>query len=212
MTTPQIKVIIVDGHPITRAGLALFLSVYSDMVLVGEATTGDEALAFCSRFEPDVILMDLKMPYSDSLSDLRAIKERHPGVKVLILTSYDDPSLVERAMGAGATGYLLKDISAFDLSSAIRDVSRGRLVLARDATEALAQVARASGDPDFELTDREKGVLALMADGLSNAEIAARLVVSDAAVKFHVGGILSKMGASSRAKAIDMAWQRNLVS
>jgi len=208
----HIKVLIVDDHPMTRVGLSLFLSTYSDLELVGGASDAREALRMCERNLPDVVLMDLELPDSDGISATRDIRRQYPSVKVVILTSYQESSLVERALQAGASGYLIKNVSAYNLAGAIRAASQGRPVMAYEATESLKCVVGSREDPGVDLTGRETEVLALMVEGLSNADIAQRLEVSYATVKFHVGGILSKLGVPSRAKAVTLAWQRQLLS
>ena len=212
ITASQIKVLVVDDHPMTRAGLALFLEAYPDLSLVGEVASGEEALSVCGEAKPDVILMDLKLPGMDGVNTLQAIRERYPEVQVIVLTSYPEARLVERAVQSGAIGYLLKDVSAYELVEAIRSAHGGRAVLAREATEALVRAVRQQAYQDYELTEREEEVLALMVDGMSNGQIAERLTVTRATVKFHVGGILSKLGASNRAEAVTMVWQRRLLA
>lgn len=211
-TQHHIKVLIVDDHPMTRVGLSLFLNTYSDLELVGEAADAREALEVCARDLPDVVLMDLELPESDGISAMKDIRRLYPDVKVLILTSYQEPDLVERAVHGGASGYLLKNVSAYDLAGAIRAASQGRPITTREAPELLKPVASSHEEPGFDLTERETEVLALMVEGLSNAEIAERLNVSYATVKFHVGGILSKLGVPSRAKAVTLAWQHQLLA
>jgi NarL family two-component system response regulator LiaR len=208
----QIRVLVVDDHPITRAGLALFLKAHDDLALVGEAASGEDALAICEEASPDVVLMDLKLPGMDGVDAMQAIRERQPQVQVIMLTSYPDPSFVEHAVQQGAVGYLLKNVSAQELVDAIHSANQGQPVLAREATEALVQAVRQQPVRPNDLTEREKQVLALLVEGMSNAQIAERLIVSRATVKFHVGGILAKLGASSRAEVITMAWQRRLVT
>jgi NarL family two-component system response regulator LiaR len=208
----QIRVLVVDDHPITRAGLALFLKAQSDLVLAGEASSGEEALALCEKAPADVVLMDLKLPGMDGVSAMQMIRQRQPHVQVIILTSYPDPTFVEQAVQGGAVGYLLKNVSAEELVDAIHAAYHGHPVLAREATEALVEVVRQQSTRNNDLTERERQVLALLAEGLSNAQIAQRLTVSRATVKFHIGGILTKLGVSSRAEAITMAWQRHMIT
>jgi NarL family two-component system response regulator LiaR len=195
----------------TRAGLSLFLNSYKEFELVGEAASCDEAINFCEQQQPDVVLMDLQLPGTDGLGILDIIKNNYPAIKVLVLTSYHDPSLIERALQKGASGYLLKDVSAYDLAGAIRSASQGRSILTNEIAESLMQVVRQRKDTGFELTKREKEVLVLLVEGLSNFEIAERLLVSYSTVKFHVGRILSKLGAPSRSMAVTLAWQHRLV-
>jgi NarL family two-component system response regulator LiaR len=212
MTTTQIKVLVVDDHPITRAGLTLFLKAHSDLLLLGEVASGEEAIAFCEEEAPDVVLMDLKLPGIDGVSAMQTIKQKHPEVQVVMLTSYPQPNFVERAVQTGASGYLLKNVSAKELVEAIRATHEGHSVLAQEAAEALVHAMRQQTSRDYDLTSREREVLALLVEGLSNTQIAERLIVSRATVKFHIGRILTKLGVSSRAEAITMAWQRRLVT
>ena len=212
-TSGPIRVVIVDDHAMLRRGLRFFLSSFEDLELVGEASSGKEALTLCAQVEPDVVLMDMVMAEMDGADTTRIIREKYPGVQVIALTSFQEEDLVERALQAGAIGYLLKNVGAKELAQAIREAHAGRSTLAPEATEALIRATRERADrPGFDLTKREQEVLALMVQGLSNAEIAERMVISVATVKFHVRGILSKLGVTSRTEAIALAWQHNLVS
>jgi two-component system, NarL family, response regulator LiaR len=204
---------LVDDHAVVRSGLSAFLLTYKDLQLVGEAADGQEAIAECRRSEPDVILMDLVMPHMDGATAIRIIREQHPDVQIIALTSFKDQELVQQALKAGAIGYLLKDVSADELADAIRAAHAGRPTLAPEAAEALIHTARSSGTraPGHDLTDREREVLALMVEGLNNTEISERLIVSRSTVKFHVSNILSKLQVSSRTEAVAMALQQRLV-
>ena len=211
--TRPIRVIVVDDHAMLRRGLRFFLKGYDDLDLVGEAASGKEAVDLCAQTEPDVILMDMMMPDIDGAEATRLIRERHPGAQVIALTSFQEENLIERALQAGAIGYLLKNVPADDLARAIREAHAGRATLAPEATEALIHATRRrSGQADYGLTAREQEVLALLVEGLSNAEIAERLVISVATAKFHVRGILSKLAVSSRAEAVALVWEQNLVN
>ena len=205
---------LVDDHAVVRSGLSAFLLAYNDLQLVGEAADGDEAIAECARSQPDVILMDLVMPHMDGASAIRAIREKHPDVQLIALTSFKENELVQQALKAGAIGYLLKNISADELADAIRAAHAGRPTLAPEAAEALIHTARSSGTNALghDLTDREREVLALMIKGLNNTEISERLIVSRSTVKFHVSNILSKLQVSSRTEAVALALQQHLVS
>jgi NarL family two-component system response regulator LiaR len=210
--TGPIRVVIVDDHAMLRRGLRFFLRGFDDLELVGEATSGKEAFDLCSQVEPDVVLMDMVMPDLDGAEATRILRERHPKVQVIALTSFQEEDLVERALQAGAIGYLLKNVAADDLAQAIREAHAGKSTLAPEATEVLIQATRQKASPaDYGLTAREKEVLALLVEGLSNAEIAERLVISVPTAKFHVRGILSKLGVSSRTEAVTLAWQQNLI-
>ncbi len=210
-----IRVMLVDDHAVVRSGLSAFLMVFSELELVAEASSGEEAVRLCDQVGPDVVLMDLVMPGMDGAAATRAIRERCPDIQVIALTSFKEQELVQSALDAGAIGYLLKNVSADELANAIRAAHAGRPTLAPEAAQALIQASRAAGEPPpmgFDLTDREREVLVLMVDGLTNPEIAKRLVVSRSTIKFHVSSILSKLGASSRTEAVATALQEKLVS
>jgi NarL family two-component system response regulator LiaR len=210
--TRPIRVIIVDDHAMLRRGLKFFLKGFDDLKLVGEATSGKEAVALCAQTEPDVILMDMVMPDMDGAQATRIIRQHNPRAHVIALTSFQEEDLIERALQAGAIGYLLKNVSANDLAQAIRGAYAGRSTLAPEATQFLIQATRQRGSqPDYGLTDREKEVLALLVEGLSNAEIAEQLVISVTTVKYHVRGIFSKLEVTSRTEAATLAWKHNLI-
>ena len=188
--------------------------VFDDLELVGEAGSGREAVRLCEQIQPDVVLMDLVMPEMDGATATRNIRECCPEVQVIALTSFKEQELVQGALEAGAIGYLLKNISADELADAIRAAHAGRPTLAPEATQALIQASRAASEParpGFDLTDREHEVLELMVEGLTNPEIAGRLVVSRSTVKFHVSSILSKLEVSSRTEAVALALQEKIV-
>jgi len=206
-----VRVLLVDDHAVVRSGLAAFLLAFDDLELVGEAGRGEEAVRFCEEHRPDVVLMDLVMPGMDGVAATRAIRERCPEVQVIVLTSFKEKELVEGALEAGAIGYLLKSVSADELAEAIRKAHAGRASLAPEAAQALIQASRQPPAPGFDLTEREREVLALMVEGLSNPQIAERLVVSPSTVKYHVSNILSKLGVSSRTEAVALALQSGLV-
>jgi len=194
----------------TRAGLELFLEAYPDLRLLRQVSSGEEAVEFCEQIQPDVILMDMKLSGMDGVATTAAIKQRHPRIQVIALSSFQDRDVVERAVQAGAISYLLKTTTAQELIYAIRAAHAGRSVLSQEATDALVQsVRKLSGWGD--LTEREREVIALLAEGLTNAQIAERLTVSLATAKFHVGGVLSKLGVSNRAEAVTLFWQHQLV-
>jgi two-component system, NarL family, response regulator LiaR len=206
-----IRVLIVDDHAVVRSGLSAFLLVYDDLEMVGGAANGAEALRLCEKFQPDVILMDLVMPGMDGAATTRAIRAQHPHVQVIALTSFKEEELVQDALQAGAIGYLLKNVSADELAGAIRAAHSGRPTLAPEAAEALIQAAMHKPTVSYDLTDREKEILTLMTEGLSNPEIAARVFVSRSTIKFHVSNILSKLGAESRTEAVAIAIHNNLL-
>ena len=207
-----IRVMLVDDHQMVRNGLATFLLVHDDLELVGQASDGEEALRVFEEARPDIVLMDLKMPRMDGVEATRRLLERVPDAHIIALTSFEDETLVQEALEAGASGYLLKDIGADDLADAIRKAHAGKPALAAEATEALFRAARRGHQPGDDLTDREREVLALMVEGLTNPEIAERLVVSSSTVKTHVSSILSKLDVSTRTEAVSFALQRKLVN
>jgi NarL family two-component system response regulator LiaR len=210
MTYP-IHVLIVDDHAMVRRWLAAFLKAKPDLQLVGEASNGGEAISLCERLQPDVVLMDLMMPGMGGASATQVIVNRWPAVRVIALTSFGDKELVREALAAGALSYLLKNVSAEDLAEAIRSASSGRSTLAAEAVQALIQPEPVASACEVNLTPREREVLALMVKGLTNPEIAERLVVSRSTAKAHVSNVLSKLGVSNRAEAVALAVQNKLV-
>jgi len=208
----QIRVLLVDDHAVVRSGLGAFLMAFDDLELVAEAGGGEEAVAMCNRFHPDVVLMDLKMPGMDGAAATRRIREHWPEIQVVALTSFKEEELVEGALQAGAIGYLLKNVSADELAEAIRAAHVGRPTLAPEAAQALIQSARKPQAPGYDLTERELEVLALMVEGLTNPEIAEKLIVSRSTAKFHVSNVLSKLGASGRTEAVSLALKHKLIA
>jgi NarL family two-component system response regulator LiaR len=206
-----IRVMLVDDHAVVRSGLGAFLMAFDDLELVAEAGSGEEAVAMCNRLRPDVVLMDLKMPGMDGAAATRQIREHWPEIQVVALTSFKEEELVERALEAGAIGYLLKNVSADELAEAIRAARVGRPTLAPEAAQALIQSARKPPAPGHDLTERELEVLALMVEGMSNPEIAERLFVSRSTIKFHVSNVLSKLGVASRTEAVSLALKCDLI-
>ncbi len=207
----KIRVMLVDDHAVVRSGLGAFLSVMPDLQLVGEAENGDEAVVRCGLLKPDVILMDLMMPGTDGVAATRIIREKYPDVHVLALTSFQEDGLVQGAMQAGATGYLMKNVSARELANAIRCAHVGKMTLSPEAAQALVH-ANAQAKETEGLTEREQEVLKLMVDGLNNAQIAESLVVSLSTVKYHISNILMKLGVENRVAAVTMAIQKKLVN
>ena len=206
-----IRVLLVDDHMVVRSGLSTVLSVYDDLKLVGEAGDGEEAIRLCERLQPDVILMDLLMPKMDGVTAIKTIKTRWPQIQIIALTSFKEKEYVEGALKAGANGYLLKDVSAEELVNAVRRAVAGQPSLSPEAAQVLIHNVSEPAQPDVEMTGREKEILDLMVEGLSNNEIAERLIVSQSTVKFHVSNILSKLGVNGRTEAVALAIKHHLV-
>ncbi len=208
---PAIRVMIVDDHALVRSGLEAFLTVQKGLQLVAQARNGQQAAALCAEAQPDVVLMDLVMPGQSGIDTIRQIRQQFPRVQCLALTSYKDEALVQGALQAGAIGYLLKDVSAEELAQAIRSAHAGRPALAAEAAQALVQISQKGPALGADLTDREREVLALMAEGRNNPEIADRLVIGRGTVKAHVSSILAKLGVATRTEAVSRAMQHHLV-
>jgi two-component system, NarL family, response regulator LiaR len=207
-----IRVLLVDDHTMVRRGLITFLKVFDDLQLAGEAENGAEAVQRCADLQPDVVLMDMLMPGMDGVSATRAIRGRFPKIQVLALTSFKEGELIQKALEAGAIGYLLKDISADELARAIRAAYSGRATLSPEVAQALVQTANQLPARGLDLTEREREVLTLMIEGLNNTQIAAKLTVSPSTIKSHVSNILSKLGVSSRTEAVTLALRQKLVA
>ncbi len=207
-----IRVLVVDDHDMVRNGLEVMLETQDDLLFVGEAASGEEAVRLCQTLHPDVVLMDLVMPGMDGVETTRAVKTVCPQVKVVALTSYKEQQLVQGALAAGAISYLLKNVSIDDLAQAIRAAFAGRATLAQEATDVLIRVATAPPPLGHDLTLREREVLALLVAGMSNRAIASALAISRSTVKHHVSSILAKLQASSRAEAAALAVHHQLVN
>ena len=205
----RIRVMTVDDHEIMRGGIRFTLLAFDDLELVGEARSGREALRVCNEVSPDVVLMDMKMSGMDGMATTKAIREAHPGVQIVILTSFHDKQLVQQAIQAGAVGYLLKDASKDELADAIRAAAVGRTTLSSDAANDLAEAVPES--PGHDLSEREREVLVLLARGMSNKQIAKQLHRSPFTIRSHVSQIIGKLGAANRAEAAALAVQHRLV-
>ncbi|MCA0335280.1 MAG: response regulator transcription factor [Actinobacteria bacterium] len=203
----SIRLLVVDDHPVVRAGMAAVLSEEPDFDVVGQAQHGAEALALVPVLTPDLVLMDLRMPVLDGVAATRAIRALPKAPEVLVLTTYDTDADIVTAVEAGARGYLLKDARPRDLADAIRRAVAGETVLAPAVAARLADRLRGDAPPTVELTPRERDVLALVADGLSNAEIGARLFIGEATVKTHLLRSFAKLEVSDRTAAVTTAYR-----
>ena len=211
-TLQTIKIMLVDDHNVVRSGLSTFLRAFDDLELVGEAKNGLEAVNLCRHKKPDVILMDLMMPEMDGIEATREILKECPDIKIIAMTSFEEEALVQGVLAAGAISYLLKNVTADELVTAIRAASLGKSTLSPEAAKALIHATRPETHPWSDLTEREMEVLNLVAEGKSNQQIAESLFLSLATVKAHVGNILSKLQVSSRAEAIAYAIKNKIVS
>lgn len=239
MRTEGISVVIVDDQELIRTGFALILSTAQGLEVVGEAASGDEALALLERLNddaglPDIVLMDVRMPGMNGIEATRRLIERFPSIRVLVLTTFDIDEYAMDAVHAGASGFLLKDARAAELIHAVRAVASGEPVIAASVTRRLMKRLRQSettpssaseavaGTSDREaagaarrlecLTEREREVFDLIAEGLSNAEIGARLFLSESTVKTHVGRVLAKLELRDRVHAVILAYQSGSVT
>jgi len=214
-----IRILLVDDQPLLRTGFRMVLGAEPDLDVVGEAGDGIEAVDLARRLLPDVVLMDIRMPRMDGVAATKAIVEARLPVRVLILTTFDLDEYVVGALRAGASGFLAKDVPADDLVTAIRTVAAGEAVVApRILKRLLDRFVDRLPDPEAtpapafdQLTEREREVLILVARGLSNAEIAKELSVSETTVKTHVGHVLTKLGLRDRVQAVVMAYEAGLV-
>ena len=208
MNTP-VRLLIADDHPIVRAGFEGMLAEKPDLEVVGEAGNGEEAVRLADQLRPDVVLMDLRMPEVDGVEAIGRIKEEHPHVHILVLTTYDSDADILRAIEAGATGYLLKDTPREELFRAIRAAARGEPVLAPSVTARLMQ--RAKSPSQAALSGREIEVLELVARGRSNRELAKDLHLSEATVKSHLIHIFDKLSVADRTAAVTVALERGIL-
>jgi NarL family two-component system response regulator LiaR len=207
----EIRVMVVDDHDMVRRGLAAYFKTHPDLILVGEASDGLEALEVCQSQQPDVVLMDLIMPGMGGIEATRRIREKYPDTQVIALTSYQDKDLVQKAIRVGAISYLLKNVTGDDLADAVRSANAGHGTLSPEVTRDFIMSAQQPQLGD-DLTPREREVLALMVEGMTNPEIAERLSISRATATAHVSHILSKLGVSNRAEAIVLAVRSKIVN
>jgi NarL family two-component system response regulator LiaR len=206
-----VRVLIVDDHPMMRKGLRSFLEITRGLDCIGEAASGEEAIACCAELNPQVVVMDLMMPGMGGVAAIRVLRARHPQVRVIALTSFAEPRLVQEAVSAGAIGYLLKNVAAPELAEAVLAAAEGRSIMGPEAVQALVQIAADPRPIGSDLTARERDVLVLLAKGQTNQEIAQRMSISEATVRFHVGNILSKLEVGNRTEAAQVAFKQGLV-
>ncbi len=214
MTGDKIRVLVVDDHRLVREGLTSLLRLQPGIEVCGEASDGDEALSKAKSLKPDVILMDIRMPGMSGIAAARLIKKDLPDVKIIMLTMMDQEGYVYESVKAGATGYLLKDVSLEELVGSIREVHQGGATLYPEAQAHLLKeylyLARKNRDT-YGLSDRELEILQLLADGLSNKEIADKLFISVQTVKTHIAHIFGKLGVKDRTEAVAEALRKGLV-
>ncbi|MDD3776196.1 MAG: response regulator transcription factor [Actinomycetota bacterium] len=207
----MIKVLVTDDHLLVRQGIRALLEMCDDIEIVGEAENGHQAFELCLEFNPDIVLMDLIMPGLSGVETIKTILKDMPQAKIVVLTSFVDKKLIEESLKAGAIGYVLKNVSGDDLIEIIRNAYQGKPTLSSEASDFLISNLKRPSIEDFSLTNQEQNILSCLADGLSNKEIAKKLVLSVSTVKFHVSNILTKLGASSRAEAVSIALKNKLV-
>ncbi|MEM1285146.1 MAG: response regulator transcription factor [Pseudomonadota bacterium] len=216
-TTDPIRVLLVDDHMVVRKGLVHVLNSADAIEVIGEAENGEEALYLCQKLRPDVVVMDVKMDGIGGLEAARLITEHHPSSRILALSTFADPQIVGAMMDAGAKGYLLKDVSAAELSDAVMRVHDGEVLLpdlsSFDSAGEVEPSEQASlGDLQSSLGGQQKKVLALMTKGFTNPEIAEQLGISTTTARYHVSAILRKLDVSNRSEAVAVAIRSDLVS
>ncbi len=204
-----VRVVVADDHPVVRDGLVALLGTQPDIDVVGSAADGLEAVERVAALAPDVVVMDLRMPRLDGVGATARITASHPGVRVLVLTTYDTDADIVRAVEAGATGYLLKDAPLATLADAVRAAARGETVLAPPVAAKL--VGRLRAPAHDSLTPRETEVLAAVARGLTNADIGRALFIGEATVKTHLLRVFAKLGVDDRTRAVTIAMERGLL-
>jgi DNA-binding NarL/FixJ family response regulator len=211
-----IRVLLADDQRVVREGLVLLLELLAGIEVVGAAADGEQAVALAAELRPQAVLMDLRMPRVDGVEATRRLRERDPGIRVIALTTYDDEQSVVQALRAGARGYLTKDAGAAEIRQALEAVVRGEAAIdpavQHHLVDALATGPGTAGELPDGLTPREAEVLSLIAEGLTNAEIADHLVVSEATVKSHINHLFPKIGARDRGQAVTYAYRHDLVS
>lgn len=205
----RIRILIADDHPVVRDGLSAMLATQADFAVIGEAATGRQAIDKVASDPPDVVLMDLQMPDTDGATAIQRIRVAHPGVHVLVLSTYGTDADISGALDAGATGYLLKDAGRAELFAAIRAAARGEAILSPAVATRVVHNLRSG--PQYTLSSREIDVLTALARGKSNKQIARDLSISQATVKTHLLHIYAKLGTSDRTAAVTAALERGII-
>lgn len=206
MPPARIRVMAADDHPIVRVGLAAVIGEEPDLEFVGQAANGQEAVALYRAQQPDVVLMDLRMPVLGGVEAIRAIRSEFPSAKIIALTTYEGDTDIHRALEAGAVGYLLKDMLPTDVADAVRVVHRGQRIIPAAVAGRLAEYT-----PRVDLTPREREVLEYVARGYSNSDIAQAIGRTDETVKIHLKRVFEKLGVAGRTKAVTVALQRGII-
>ncbi|WP_349865651.1 response regulator transcription factor [Leifsonia sp. WHRI 6310E] len=207
----MIRIVLADDHPVVREGIRGMLTGYDDIDVVGQAASGPEAVDLVAALHPDLVLMDLRMPGGDGVAATRAITASHPGTRVVVLTTYETDQDILRAIEAGASGYLLKDIAPAELARSVRAAATGETVLATSAASALLGRLRGGAPAAPALSPQEVKVLRLAADGRTNAAIGAELFIGEATVKTYLSRAYEKLGASDRTSAVRRALELGLL-
>lgn len=210
--TQPIRIIIIDDHDVIRQGLSVLIEAFPDLLLVGQASNGEDGIRLCLEQQPDILLTDLAMPGMNGVAVIQAVHKQCPHTQIVALTNYREEEMVYAALQAGATSYLLKNVTVDELANALRSAYRGRSTLAPEAAQVLVRVTSRPPTLGFDLTDREREILVLITQGLNNREIADRLTISRSTVKNHVSNIFSKLNVSNRAEAVALAVQNHLVT
>lgn len=210
-TRPPLRIAIADDHRLMLDGIKRALETAPDIVVVGEAMSGEEMLELVPRVSPDVVILDLRMPHGDGLTTLAQLRKRFPDLKVIILSMFEDPEHIDQALLQGAAGYVVKSINPLDLPSTIRQVVEGTVYHPRGRALEPGESGGGSGPQAVGLTDRELSILRLVAEGLSNLDIASRLYVTEQTVKFHLSNIYRKLGVGNRTEATRYAYRNGLI-